>query len=500
MSNRVTPTINTRSHTRANEMDSTLSSLPTSSTSTSSNTYHTELTAANIPIYDIHDVIYVLANVGYTQEVKRFVFLNNDHYHDERLLLPLQYQPYGKYNNTLFQVACALNHIDRVKELLRYNANPDVVYSTSSSGFSIKRCLSALAEALFHGHYEIVQYLMTNYYEPKFRNWELRHHHHITKDNIPVTEPIPKDKNNNWYEYQILSSKNISLFSSIDEFTFCACELPFRLLIHFNGGFKMQSISSNMIKAFHALLYKSIPNPNNNTDPVSSISAYSCFWKSAIAKQWLPYLVAWMILCNEPHSIDTILNSWDDILPTNYVHDLAYYAAIAADNIPLFSALVAKYSINLNPRRNRNIMVNIASYGSVDLFREFHQSIKQFDIANANQQNYNIGHKTILDDIGRYTLHNPNVLAILKYIRDYTPPARPWDEWTIATAARMNRLDIINFLRNEVDPPCKWNKDTYESTTDESIRQWLKDNGCPTKIDEKVERDDGDNDKSDDNN
>ena len=62
---------------------------PVYSSSTNNNNNVIESTSTSIPTYDIHDVIYLLANIGYTKEVKQFVFINSDHYHDERLLSPL---------------------------------------------------------------------------------------------------------------------------------------------------------------------------------------------------------------------------------------------------------------------------------------------------------------------------------------------------------------------------------------------------------------------------
>ena len=520
---------NKRSFTTTNEIEyGTSSSTSFSSPSVSaSDINRTESTPTNIPTYDIHDVIYVVANVGYKREVKRFALVSSDHYHDERLLLPLQYVPYGVNNLTLFQVACVVNHIDRVKELLRYNADPDLVYI---SPLILSKTLSGLAEAVVRGHYEIVQYLMTYYYEPKFRNWEVWHHH-ITPGNIPVTEPTPKNQNNKWYQYFIPSPTNINncLFASIYPLKFyddtlSKCNLP----LHVEGHWDADTITPNMIKAFHALLYKSIPNLNTNSNLASSsLTVYSCFWKSVVAKLWLPHLVGWMIMCKEPHTIDTIVSAWKEVLPIlKYTsRGIPFYAALSINNIPLFRTLADRLGTSTEDRRY--MFHAIACYGTVDLLREYHKYIKNIDKANPKVERYKAEVYSALSGIGTYALDNPDPFAILTYLRDNVPSyARVWDVSTIEKAATYGRLDIMKFLR-EVDPPCDWDDftatcaaidghmhilqwlknhdppcpmsaDTYWSARDDKVRQWLKDNGCPSEFEaEKVERDDDEEEEED---
>jgi len=516
MSNKTSASTNKRSRTNNNEVKTTSTSSLLSLSSFKSSRKNTQTSSANIPIYDIHEVVYVLANVGYTEEVNQFVFVSPYHYQDERLLLPLQYQPYGKNDqneklwtdHTLFQSACALGHIDRVKELLRYNADPDFVFEQDR--WCRTTNLSGLAEALLHGHFEVVEYLMTHYYEPRFRDWE-RRNNRTTADNIPVTHPIPKDKGNKWNEYQVPSSKNISLFSSLQKLTFHDSSfrhVPLRLTSHHEI-----KVNPNMLKAFHALLYRSIPNPGQNPN-TNAISTYSCFWKCAIAKKWLINLVGWMIMCNESHSYTTVIDTINELVPTTGSHTdsfylaLPYNAALHVGNIPLFWTLAEPLCTTM--RDIRYILRSIVCYGTVDLLREFQQHVMELDMNEIEPERFRT---PLLLWVGKYALDNPDPFAMLKYLRDHVPRTHlPLDDVTLAAAAALGRLDVIQFLRHEVYPPCEWNESacdyaakhgrlevlqwlrsqkppcpwsayTYNDADNPEIRQWLVDNGCPTEID-----------------
>ena len=77
---------------------------------------------------------------------------------------------------------------------------------------------------------------MTNYYEPKFRNWEISNDY-ITVNDIPITDPIPKNKYNHWYRYDIPSPsssslRDINLFSSIYDLTFITKDIDIHLVVY----------------------------------------------------------------------------------------------------------------------------------------------------------------------------------------------------------------------------------------------------------------------------
>jgi len=157
-------------------------------------------------------------------------------------------------------------------------------------------------------------------------------------------------------------------------------------------------------------------------------------------------------MCNEPHSIDTIIDLWIEVSPTiqNTLRGLPYYAALHVGNIPLFRTLANRLGTSTEDRRC--MLHGIACCGSIDLFREYHQYIKNIDKANSTVNGYQNEENIILHCIGTSTLGNPNALTILKYLRDHTPPSvNLWNEQTIEEGVLLGRLDVVQFLRNEID-------------------------------------------------
>jgi len=61
---------------------------------------------------------------------------------------------------------------------------------------------------------------------------------------------------------------------------------------------------------------------------------------------------------------------------------------------------------------------------------------------------------------------------VLKYLHEN---GCPWDEGTCEAAARNGHLDVLMYLHEN---GCPWDGRTWHEAS-ESVREWLKENGCP---------------------
>lgn len=91
--------------------------------------------------YNLTDVAFVLGNLNYLREIQYTPFLSKNTYTDERILVSIRDHPYGRMNRTFLQYACLRGKIERVKSLIRCNANPDISYTKEiSEAFGMKEC------------------------------------------------------------------------------------------------------------------------------------------------------------------------------------------------------------------------------------------------------------------------------------------------------------------------------------------------------------------------
>ena len=437
------------------------SNVPSSSMATNFN----KIPEENVPIYEITDVAFIVANNKFYEEIKSIRYLNNDIYTDDRLSVPLLCSGFGKKGRSYFQHACYTGNLPKLMEYLRINANPDTIYQPLTT--------SGLQWAIVGGHPHIVQFLMNHYYVPAIEKYEEKNK--ITTVPIPITDPVPhlsgnEIKSSPKFNNELFDSlRNINFFSEWDGEAYFFPPLDFHISDGYLLGY-LKYARVPQIQALRELLYSTSKLVSN--DSSSTTIVYSQFWGTNAAKCWLPNLVVSMILCQEPHPIDVIVNAWDLLSADEKRHYtvLPHVAALQVGNIPLFDALRNRFPI-LQQEETKVIIQFLAYFGPLDLLQEYHQQA----IATFLEE-------ILFEGIGVDAVKTNN-MQVLEYLRDNAPPF-VWTEKALQNAISQENLALVQFLRN-LNPPCPWDETACTMAAIKNrldILQWLRSQQPPCPI------------------